>query len=118
MCITTDTGTVRLVERCGKFSHITAPGLSFMLCCIDSASEPLSMRLQQLEVSCETKTKDNVFTNVKVRHHLPLSCIGSCTAAPRGHCSTRDPWPRQSACHAALLRCALPPPRLVWGSKS
>lgn len=64
--ITTDTGSVRLVERCGAFNHITRPGLSFILCCIDSASEPLSMRLQQLEVSCETKTKDNVFTTVKV----------------------------------------------------
>ena len=65
--ITTDTGSVRLVERCGKFNHITSPGLSFLICCVDSASEPLSMRLQQLEVACETKTKDNVFISIKVR---------------------------------------------------
>lgn len=64
--ITTDTGSVRLVERCGKFNHITSPGLSFLICCVDSASEPLSMRLQQLEVACETKTKDNVFISIKV----------------------------------------------------
>eukprot|EP00322_Chrysochromulina_rotalis_P002344 CAMPEP_0115841042 /NCGR_PEP_ID=MMETSP0287-20121206/7085_1 /TAXON_ID=412157 /ORGANISM="Chrysochromulina rotalis, Strain UIO044" /LENGTH=295 /DNA_ID=CAMNT_0003294677 /DNA_START=63 /DNA_END=950 /DNA_ORIENTATION=- len=64
--ITTDTGSVRLVERCGQFNHITSPGLSFLVCCIDSASEPLSMRLQQLPVSCETKTADNVFTTIKV----------------------------------------------------
>lgn len=64
--ITTDTGTVRMIERCGKFSHVTNPGLSFLICCIDAASDPLSMRLQQLEVSCQTKTKDNVFTDVKV----------------------------------------------------
>jgi len=71
--ITTDSGTKRLVERCGKFSHITNPGLSFLICCIDSASEPLSMRLMQLEVACETKTKDNVFTMVKVSVQYQIS---------------------------------------------
>merc|ERR1719267_416901 len=37
-----------------------------MILCIDVPSNPISMRLQQIEVSCETKTKDNVFTQMKV----------------------------------------------------
>jgi len=55
-----------MIERCGKFSHVAMPGLSCIVCCVDSASEPISMRLQQLEVACNTKTKDNVFTDIKV----------------------------------------------------
>ena len=68
MCypVTTDTGSVRMVERCGRFTHVAKPGLGCYVCCIDQPSDALSMRLQQLEVACETKTKDNVFTGVKV----------------------------------------------------
>jgi len=55
-----------MIETCGKFSRISRPGLECLICCVHSASEGLSMRLQQIEVACETKTKDNVFTDVKV----------------------------------------------------
>ena len=65
-CITTETGSVRMVERCGLFTRIARPGIECMVCCVDNASGPLSMRLQQLEVACEVKTKDNVFTHIKV----------------------------------------------------
>jgi len=65
-CTTVETGTVKIVERCGKFSTILNPGLSIIVPCIDVPTNPISMRLQQIEVSCETKTKDNVFTQMKV----------------------------------------------------
>ena len=66
-CTTVETGSVKIVERCGRFSGILTPGLSFMVPCFDVPTNPLSMRLQQIEVACETKTKDNVFTHMKVR---------------------------------------------------
>jgi len=65
-CITVDQNTKRMIETCGKFSRIASPGLEFLVCCVHSASEALSMRLQSIDVSCETKTKDNVFIGLKV----------------------------------------------------
>jgi regulator of protease activity HflC (stomatin/prohibitin superfamily) len=57
----------QILERCGAFTGILQPGLNFIVPCIDVPSNPISMRLQQIEVSCETKTKDNVFTQMKAR---------------------------------------------------
>lgn len=65
-CTTVETGSVKILERCGAFTGILQPGLNFIVPCIDVPSNPISMRLQQIEVSCETKTKDNVFTQMKV----------------------------------------------------
>ena len=65
-CITTSQGTVKIIERCGAFSQIARPGLSILVPCVDCVSGTVSMRLQQMEVMCETKTKDNVFVSIKV----------------------------------------------------
>ncbi|EFJ46117.1 hypothetical protein VOLCADRAFT_75519 [Volvox carteri f. nagariensis] len=59
--------TVAIVETCGKFSHIAHPGCNFICCCCGSMiSGSLSLRVQQLDVRCETKTKDNVFVNMVI----------------------------------------------------
>lgn len=56
-----------MVERCGQFSRVAHPGCNVVLCCLgDFVSGAVSLRIQQLDVSCETKTKDNVFVNVVV----------------------------------------------------
>ena len=60
-----------MVERCGAFKYIMQPGLSFVICCVDEASNHVSMRLQQIKVTCETKTKDNVFTNIDIKTVIP-----------------------------------------------
>ena len=65
-CVVTSTGTVKIVESCGKFKKIARAGLMFLIPCVEGVSGTISMRLQQIEVSCETKTKDNVFTQMKV----------------------------------------------------
>jgi len=65
-CLTTSSGSVKIVERFGKFNTIARPGLSCVLPCVDCVSGTVSMRLQQMEVSCETKSKDNVFLTVRV----------------------------------------------------
>ena len=57
---------LQIIERCGEYNSIANPGITFMVPCCDAPSHPISMRLQQIEVSCEVKTKDNVFTHMKV----------------------------------------------------
>lgn len=63
---TVEQQTVRVVERFGRFSKMGRAGLNFKVPLIDSVSAPFDMKLQQLTVSIETKTKDNVFVQVDV----------------------------------------------------
>ncbi len=58
--------TCAVIERLGKFHRIAKPGLGFMIPGIDHIFTRLSLRINQLNVSVETKTKDNVFVNVVV----------------------------------------------------
>ncbi|WP_010533607.1 SPFH domain-containing protein [Brachybacterium squillarum] len=55
-----------IVERFGKFRRVARPGLNFKAPFIDSTTRPISLRIQQLEVNIESKTKDNVFVTVPV----------------------------------------------------
>ncbi|KAK4375612.1 hypothetical protein RND71_006289 [Anisodus tanguticus] len=64
-CVQVDQSTVAIKEQFGKYQDVLEPGchclpwfLGFQL------AGYLSLRLQQLDVRCETKTKDNVFVNV------------------------------------------------------
>lgn len=53
--------TVTVIERLGKFHRIARSGLNFRLPMIDVIRGSISLRIQQLDVTVETKTKDNVF---------------------------------------------------------
>ncbi len=55
-----------VVENCGKFSRILPPGVSFMFWPCETVVTRMSLKIQHLEISCETKTKDNVFVQVDV----------------------------------------------------
>ena len=55
-----------IVERLGRFDKILNPGLHFIIPLIDRVCARLSMRIQQLDVNIETKTRDNVFINIMV----------------------------------------------------
>ena len=55
-----------IVERFGKFRRVAQPGLNFKAPFMDSLTRPISLRIQQLEVNIESKTKDNVFVTVPV----------------------------------------------------
>eukprot|EP00270_Netrium_digitus_P015456 TRINITY_DN541_c0_g1_i2.p1 TRINITY_DN541_c0_g1~~TRINITY_DN541_c0_g1_i2.p1 ORF type:complete len:320 (+),score=68.88 TRINITY_DN541_c0_g1_i2:90-962(+) len=57
--------TVGILTVFGKFSRVLDPGCHFVPCCCGYCiTGRLSMRVQQLDVRCETKTKDNVFVVV------------------------------------------------------
>ncbi|CAD6245209.1 unnamed protein product [Miscanthus lutarioriparius] len=63
--IQVDQSTVAIKESFGKFDEILEPGCHFLPWCIGKQiAGYLSLRVQQLDVRCETKTKDNVFVNV------------------------------------------------------
>ena len=55
-----------VVEDCGKFSAIYAPGLHFLIPCYQVIRSEVSLKIRHLDVTCDTKTKDNVFVKVVV----------------------------------------------------
>ncbi|PIN18874.1 Prohibitins and stomatins of the PID superfamily [Handroanthus impetiginosus] len=64
-CVQVDQSTIAIKEHFGKFSDVLEPGCHCLPSCVGYKSAGLlSLRVQQLDVHCETKTKDNVFVNV------------------------------------------------------
>lgn len=55
-----------IVERFGKFVGVRHSGLQLKIPIIDRVSGRVSLRIQQLDVVIETKTKDDVFVKMKV----------------------------------------------------
>ena len=55
-----------IVERFGKFLSVRQSGLQIKIPLVDNVSGRLSLRIQQLDVVVETKTKDDVFVKIKV----------------------------------------------------
>jgi regulator of protease activity HflC (stomatin/prohibitin superfamily) len=67
MCCCIDiinTSEVALVERFGKFTRLAEPGLLCLCWPFDEKAGTISIRVQELKVSGEAKTKDNVFVSV------------------------------------------------------
>ena len=58
--------TKEVIERLGKFHRMANPGLNFKWPFIDKRVWKVEMRVLQLVVMVETKTKDNVFVKVPV----------------------------------------------------
>ena len=58
--------TAAVIERFGKFLAIRKPGLHIKIPLIDKIAGRVSMRILQLDVIVETKTKDDVFVKLKV----------------------------------------------------
>jgi len=58
--------TAAVIERLGKFHHIADSGFSLIIPFIDRKASTINLRLQQLDVTIETKTFDNVFVNLQV----------------------------------------------------
>lgn len=60
------TNEVGIVEDLGQFRKLIDPGLHFICWPLTAVAGRLTLRIQQLDVICETKTKDNVFVQVAV----------------------------------------------------
>lgn len=64
-CVQVGQSTVAVKERFGKFEDVLDPGCHCLPWCFGyQVAGELSLRVQQLNVRCETKTKDNVFVTV------------------------------------------------------
>ncbi|MDP2089243.1 MAG: SPFH domain-containing protein [Flavobacteriaceae bacterium] len=58
--------TNAIVERFGKFVAIRQAGLQFKIPFIDVIAGRINLKIQQLDVIVETKTKDDVFVHLKI----------------------------------------------------
>ncbi|HMR14918.1 SPFH domain-containing protein [Mariniflexile maritimum] len=58
--------TAAVIERFGKFLSIRHSGLQLKIPIIDKVAGRLSLKITQLDVIVETKTKDDVFVKLKV----------------------------------------------------
>ena len=58
--------TAAAVERFGKFKGISTSGLHFKVPVIDQIAGRINLKVQQLDVLVETKTKDDVFVKLKI----------------------------------------------------
>lgn len=62
-----------IVERFGKFQSIRQAGLNIKIPLVDKIAGRISLKIQQLDVIVETKTKDDVFVHLKISVQFLIS---------------------------------------------
>ncbi len=55
-----------IIERFGKFNSIRQAGLNLKIPLVDRIAGRISLKIQQLDVTVETKTKDDVFVHLNI----------------------------------------------------
>ena len=66
-CVGVPQNSVGVIEQFGRFDRMVTSGFNCLNpCCGESTAGYVSLRVQQLAVSCETKTHDNVFVEIVV----------------------------------------------------
>jgi regulator of protease activity HflC (stomatin/prohibitin superfamily) len=63
---TVSTAEVAVITRFGKFLRIANPGLNWKWPFADSVTGRVSLRVNQIALTIETKTKDNVFVSIPI----------------------------------------------------
>src|SRR6266700_3933607 len=63
---TVNTAQVAVVTRFGRFLRVANPGLNWKLPFIDSVAGRVTLRVNQIALTMETKTKDNVFVTIPI----------------------------------------------------
>jgi regulator of protease activity HflC (stomatin/prohibitin superfamily) len=63
---TVSTAQVAIITRFGRFLRIANPGLNWKWPFIDSVAGRISLRVNQITLTMETKTKDNVFVTIPI----------------------------------------------------
>lgn len=62
-----DQSSIQVIEQFGKFKRMAYPGFNCVWCCLgESVAGGMSLRIQQIDCRCETKTKDNVFVEINI----------------------------------------------------
>jgi regulator of protease activity HflC (stomatin/prohibitin superfamily) len=63
---TVRTAEVAIITRFGKFLRVAEPGLNWKRPFFDSVAGTVSLRVNQITLTMETKTKDNVFVTIPI----------------------------------------------------
>jgi len=63
---TVNTAQVAIITRFGKFLRVAEPGLNWKMPYFDSVAGIVSLRVNQITLTMETKTKDNVFVTIPI----------------------------------------------------
>lgn len=63
---TVEQQTRAIVERFGKFNKIAHPGLNFKVPVFDRVAGRITHRVRELEIAVESKSKDDVFVDLKI----------------------------------------------------
>ena len=63
---TVRTAQVAVITRFGKFLRVAEPGLNWKIPLFDSVAGTMSLRVNQITLTMETKTKDNVFVTIPI----------------------------------------------------
>lgn len=63
---TVSTAQVAVITRFGKFLRVADPGLNWKVPFIDMVAGKISLRVNQITLTMETKTKDNVFVTIPI----------------------------------------------------
>ncbi len=63
---TVNTAQVAIITRFGKFLRVADAGLNWKVPYIDSVTGVISLRVNQITLTMETKTKDNVFVTIPI----------------------------------------------------
>jgi regulator of protease activity HflC (stomatin/prohibitin superfamily) len=63
---TVSTSQVAIITRFGKFLRVAEPGLNWKTPYFDSVAGLVSLRVNQINLTMETKTKDNVFVTIPI----------------------------------------------------
>ena len=63
---TVQTAQVAIITRFGRFLRVADPGLNWKWPFIDSVAARVSLRVNQITLTMETKTKDNVFVTIPI----------------------------------------------------
>jgi regulator of protease activity HflC (stomatin/prohibitin superfamily) len=63
---TVNTAEVAVITHFGEFKRVATPGLNWKLPFFDSVAGVVSLRVSQISLTMETKTKDNVFVTIPI----------------------------------------------------
>ncbi|HUO22659.1 MAG TPA: SPFH domain-containing protein [Caulobacteraceae bacterium] len=63
---TVSTAQVAVIQRFGKFKKVAEPGLNWKVPLIDRVAGRMSLRVDQIKLTMETKTQDNVFVSIPI----------------------------------------------------
>lgn len=63
---TVRTAEIAVIQRFGKFQRLAEPGLNIKIPLVDMVAGRVSLRVNQITLTMETKTRDNVFVTIPI----------------------------------------------------